>query len=708
MIARTRLLVRVEFSDALRLQLALKTAAACLAAYAAARGLGFSQAYWAVISAFIIVQLSLADTVRKGLLRTAGTAAGGLLGIGLVLLLPGRPYLAAVVVSLWALFLFSISGLRRYSYAVTISVITPFLVILSGAAGWREALAVAFDRSATIVLGVGISWLFLARIRPVDERRELLTACGKMIQGSLAYVRAVLGGATREEGRLEETRLRRLTRRIEYLRARVDFSSLPAGSPERIGALLTSLRSLLSYSFHLEENFPGRENPSAGPRFGRELFRFLSEVGKVPPRQVEAFIGGREGEIRRIRAVLEEERLASVHAGGKVDRSLTARRMFLFYLVETLGEIAEATNRGPEKEPGESPAAAPVPRGRVFDAATGRAALKKAAAIGVSALAWAVPLGNVQAVISAALITGQAQQTASYRKAFYRLLGTLLGGLAAIALLAASGGAEAVFAVLAALAVLLCSYVGLGDEDWNYIGLTAGICLILVLGAGPLEPGIPPPALRRLAGVGLGGLTAVIIVKFLFPLDLVRRLKELEDRLRGLYRVNLSALDRAVSGPGEDDDFARRRRELRAVTLDYRDVCRDIVWDRLGCLGRRGEFAARARRGLDIYRAFFPLFSIARSLARPGPGLPLGDKISLLLADLAGPAGGERGPAAWRKRVDGLLGELNGLETESGRTPELFFFARVFLHHLRLLIDLLPRGGRPGKITGRSAPDLLR
>ncbi len=450
LIARVRLRARLEFSDPLRLKLALKTAAACLVSYLAARGLGFTQAYWAVISAFIIVQLSLADTVRKGLLRMAGTGAGGLLGVGLILLLPGRPYLSATAISIWALILFSVAGMRRYSYAVTISVVTPFLVILAGASGWREAMAVAFDRSATIVLGVGIAWVILARIRPVDEGQELLTACGKMVQGSLAYVRAVLGGATREEGRLEEIRLRRLNRRIEYLRMRADFSSRPAGTQERIGALLTSLRSLLSYSFHLEENFPGRENPSAAPRSGRELFRFLDEIEAVPPRRALEFIAARHAAIRRIRDGLEKERLASVPARGKIDRSRTARKMFLFYLAETLGEIAETMNRETPRDPGERPTSTAAPRNRTFDTAL-RPALKKTAAILISALAWAVPLGNVQAVISATLIAGQAHQSASYRRAFYRLVGTLLGAATALALLAASGGGEAVFVALAAL-----------------------------------------------------------------------------------------------------------------------------------------------------------------------------------------------------------------------------------------------------------------
>jgi len=702
MISRVRLQARAEFSDPLRLKLALKTAAACLAAFAAARLLGFSQAYWAVISAFIIVQLSLADTVRKGVLRTAGTAAGVLFGVGLVLLFPGRPYLCSAAISVWALLLFSASGLKRYSYAATISVITPFLVVLAGPAGVREALVVAFDRSATIILGVVISWLILARVRPVDEGRELLTAAGRMIQGALAYSAAVSGGATREEGRLGEVRLRRLNRRIEYLRSRVDFSSLPAVSPEKVGYLLTSLRSLLSYAFHLAENFPGRE-AAPGPRFGRELFRFLEEAGKVPPRRVPGFIVARKEELRRIRAALERERPVGLPSGEALDRAQTARMVFLFYLAETLEEIAGTIGREPARKPPERPPAAPARR-RVFDPGAGRMALKKAAAILASALFWAVPLDNVQAVISATLIAGQADQSASYRRAFYRLVGTVFGGAAALAVLAASGGGELPFALLAGAAVFLSSYIGLGDEDWNYTGLTAGICLILVLGGGPLEPGIPPAALRRLAGVVLGGLTAVVVVKFLFPLDFPRRLRELEDRLKTLHRESLAALGRAAAAGGDGEDFADRRRELRAVTLEYRDACLAIAWDRLGCFRRRREFAARARHGLAVYRTFFPLFSIARSLGRTGPP-PLGEKISALLAELARADGGGGDFAGLRKRAEDLLGELDGIARDGRRPPESIFSVRVFLHHLGLLIGLIGAGE---KTPGPKGPDLLR
>lgn len=705
----------IEFSDSLRLKLALKTATACLMAMAAARLLGLPQEYWAVISAFLIVQLSLADTLRKGLLRITGTLGGCLFGLILALIFPGKVYLCAAALFVWCVGLFYFSQHRRYSYAITLAALTPFMVIMGGAADYHHAAAVAADRFATITLGVLLAWFVTAFLGPIKEKKELAASCGKMIKRSLSFCLTVFRDPSSASLPSEEALLREYLYRIEYFLEKIDFAEEAGFGPERARSLITSLRSLLSYAFHLKKtllegrSIPEREEPIE-TGFTRHLSLFRDKLRKVRDEHVPAYLAAHREEIGRICADLEEEKMSLYHspkAEGSINPLRVTRIMFLFYLADTLVEIGDNSSRPPQaKEIPEKDPTRPAPkpkRSLAIDAEAARSALKTSTAVLISALAWAFPLKNIQAVISATLIAGQRHQSASYRKAFFRILGTILGGAAGFALVVLLGHWEEAMALPAAAVILLFSYIGLGEEDWHYTGLTAGLCFILVVGS--ISPGeqIPAAALRRLAGVLLGGLTAALVVKFVFPFDYRKKLAALQKRLLTLCRASLDALGEKIAGGGGDkDEINNLRREMRDTSLEFVSLSRFIAWDRIRNFRRRRYYSKLSQLVLNIYRNFFPLFATTRRLLPAEKEIPLRSRIAAILSALSRELGKEtaatQGDASFtlnelRKQVTDSIRELNEIEastppgSDREHRTELFFFTRVFLYHTRILID---------------------
>src|SRR5262249_7174463 len=80
------------------LRLVVRAAAAAIVAFLLAEGFGLPQSYWAVVTALIVVQLSLGGTIAAGLDRLAGTLAGGIFGA--VAALAGKALAAPQVIVL--------------------------------------------------------------------------------------------------------------------------------------------------------------------------------------------------------------------------------------------------------------------------------------------------------------------------------------------------------------------------------------------------------------------------------------------------------------------------------------------------------------------------------------------------------------------------------------------------------------------------------
>jgi uncharacterized membrane protein YccC len=154
-------LVLAEFSELTltgpRARSAVAAAFAVGAAILLALALRLQDVYWAGISAFVCIQASQPQSVRKGLHRILGTVVGAALAL---LLFPLVAFdHAATMLLLFCAGSLAILGslVSRYSYAWLLGGITALMVVLGALNDPLQTLNLAFYRSSEIILGTSIA-----------------------------------------------------------------------------------------------------------------------------------------------------------------------------------------------------------------------------------------------------------------------------------------------------------------------------------------------------------------------------------------------------------------------------------------------------------------------------------------------------------------------------------------------------------------------
>lgn len=153
----------------------LKTGFAVALAFAITQALHLQMWQWAVVSAVVAMQLTVADAIQSGVNRVTGTIIGALLGIGiLVILPPGDIWMGA---ALWVGSAICAS-LSQYSMRYTMAALTVVVVLLAGV-DEPDKVAVGLGRVLEIGIGVG-SALFVSvvlwPVRLADTLRRDLAA----------------------------------------------------------------------------------------------------------------------------------------------------------------------------------------------------------------------------------------------------------------------------------------------------------------------------------------------------------------------------------------------------------------------------------------------------------------------------------------------------------------------------------------------------
>lgn len=171
-----------------------RTVAAALLAYVVAEGAGLPQAYWAVISAVVVMQGSLGGTLSASIDRLLATVAGAVAGAACFLLATEIP----------------LTPLGRLSVAITpmallaalrpnfrLAPITATIVVL--AAPPHAGLLFAFERVAEIGLGCVIGGLTAQFVLPDRARRAIETNATAILDalGQLAEAHLCGGPAAR-------------------------------------------------------------------------------------------------------------------------------------------------------------------------------------------------------------------------------------------------------------------------------------------------------------------------------------------------------------------------------------------------------------------------------------------------------------------------------------------------------------------------------
>ena len=137
---------------------ALKTGIAAVLAYGIAHLFHLKYGYWATLSAVIVMQVYVADSVQMCLYRFSGTAVGALIGMIAILLFPATP--AMTVLALFCSVGFC-AYMTRYNARYRMASITVCIVVL---ASIDQENRLVFGMLRVLEIGLGVAAAFLVSV----------------------------------------------------------------------------------------------------------------------------------------------------------------------------------------------------------------------------------------------------------------------------------------------------------------------------------------------------------------------------------------------------------------------------------------------------------------------------------------------------------------------------------------------------------------
>lgn len=151
----------------------LKTGIAVMLAFAVTRLFGLEMWQWAVVSAVVAMQLTVADAIQSGAHRITGTLIGAALGVAILAVLPSGDIWKGAALCFGSALCASLS---QYSPRYTLAALTVVVVLLTGTDN-TDTFTVGLGRVLEMGIGVGSALLVsvvLWPIRLVDGlRRDL-------------------------------------------------------------------------------------------------------------------------------------------------------------------------------------------------------------------------------------------------------------------------------------------------------------------------------------------------------------------------------------------------------------------------------------------------------------------------------------------------------------------------------------------------------
>ena len=136
----------------------LKTGIAAVLAYGVAHLLHLKFGYWAALSAVIVMQVYVADSVQMCLYRFSGTAVGAVIGLAAILIFPRTPAMTVLALFLTVAFC---AYMTRYNARYRMAAITVCVVVL---AGYDQDDRVVFGMLRVVEIGLGVAAAFLVSV----------------------------------------------------------------------------------------------------------------------------------------------------------------------------------------------------------------------------------------------------------------------------------------------------------------------------------------------------------------------------------------------------------------------------------------------------------------------------------------------------------------------------------------------------------------
>jgi uncharacterized membrane protein YccC len=148
---------RLDFSPD-HLRHGLKTGLAAVLAYAVVHAFSLEYGFWGVLSAVIVMQINVADSVLMCWNRLTGTVMGSVIGILTLLALPGPGWPMALGLFLSVGFC---AYMTRYNPRFLMAAITVVIIVVAGS---EEEQRILFALHRILEIGIGVGSAFLVTV----------------------------------------------------------------------------------------------------------------------------------------------------------------------------------------------------------------------------------------------------------------------------------------------------------------------------------------------------------------------------------------------------------------------------------------------------------------------------------------------------------------------------------------------------------------
>jgi len=203
-----------------KVKFAVKTALSLTLAYLTPMALGWPQPQTAAITVMLIAATgSLSDSLQKGVLRTAGTVAGAIIGLSLIALFPQDRLLYLISISIVvSVLLYLYNAFQGDSTIFMLTMVVCLMVFNGGDA--EGAFIYGIDRTLLTAFGVAIYSLvgsFLWPVKIADNTVQLAAA----VSASFARTSRLLSGPsdTKDQEPADAELLEELLNSLETLRS---------------------------------------------------------------------------------------------------------------------------------------------------------------------------------------------------------------------------------------------------------------------------------------------------------------------------------------------------------------------------------------------------------------------------------------------------------------------------------------------------------
>lgn len=334
----------------------IKTALASVLAYIIACALGLHFGYWGALSAVIVMQISVADSLHMCWYRLSGTVVGAIIAIGAIVAFPETTW--GTIAALFTSVAFC-AYMTRFNARYKMAAITTCIVVLASL-GQEGRILFGLERVLEILIGVSCAFAVSVMIWPLRAGHALNERLRIHFESCADLYSQIVEAFINHQQNLDPTLLDSLAAEIGTNRPRLikvmrhekflfqdDTHALSRKNEtlrlclRKMGAMLHSL------------------NDTHGP--GRELIMApeLRHIGNVTAEAMRAVGAGNPFDSARLQSAIDnaEARLADLRKQGVIDPLSTRDVLQFFSFFHTLRftaldllQLADVVNSTPAQE----------------------------------------------------------------------------------------------------------------------------------------------------------------------------------------------------------------------------------------------------------------------------------------------------------------------------------------------------------------------